>query len=797
MGQSMCSKVVRGDGQVDVAVLNFVASVTLFSYLDFEEHEMIARSLREKGFEDMEEVVHEGDKGDAMYIIQSGKAIVSCHDSQVAKLGPGDYFGEMALIWDAPRNATVAAKGALKVLSLSRQKFSALELSSALHFPKRACINPGAGESKASAKKSPKAGKRRMSLHLDAIAVTPEEVKFIADALGGNTRLSEAMDFSRDTLEAMAENCQIHHFKVGELVIKQGDKVAESMYIVKSGDLSIQILEKGSRATVSTVGKYSAGDSFGELALLFDSPRAATISATTEVDLYELHRHAFKLSLRTMADKKTDEVAQFIGDAVPCLATLLEDERRNLAEHLVAVHYEANEVIFHARDKGDEAKEFMILHQGEIFMDDQKAKKDKDLEIRYNKPGQLVGCEEFLAHETYKVPMVAGKDGAVLFILDRSSFTSLLANQEKNIREAVGAVEGAPKKRKSISKESSRLQTYSDYHFQHMKRVRVLGAGGFGVVWLVEPGGGCCSVGHNGAGTMALKSISKGLIVKEKVQAAVQNEKKILSIMSDNPLIIHLYGTHQDPEHVYFLMEMAAMDLQQAYAMNKLFGSAPVAAFHVASLACALEALHVRRIAYRDVKPENILLVESGRVKLCDMGIAKLVPGLTHSVVGTPEFCAPEVFSGQGYSTSCDWWSLGVLTLELMSGGNPFSKGNDILKTIAAVKKGFGKNKDDDNIPYVVEKNHPEIAEFVKQVCQKKPKSRLPVGKTGQDDTAEFKEHTFFKGIDWEKVANGTHFPPFVPPVGRKPKPDPKPEHLPNEVKLEKGKEKCEWAEDF
>lgn len=778
---------------MDVKVLSFVAGVTLFSYLEIEEHELIAGCLTEKDFEDKEEVVHEGDTGDCMYIIQSGKATVISKDVHVAKLSEGDYFGEHALIWDQPRNATVMAKGSLKVLSLTRERFNTLELSSVLHFPKRACIKPaGASSSKKGSPKN-KSGSPKKSFFEDDMAVTLEEVVVISNALRNNKRLHEAMEFSDDALECMAQNCKLHKFKLGDAIVKQGDKVAESMYIVKEGELSITVMDKTSRNSNSSVGKYQAGDSFGELALLFDTPRAATICAVTDVVLYELHRHAFKLALRMLADQKVEEIAQFLA-TVQALAATTVDERRIYAEHMVGVHFEKDEIVFH---KGEPAKEFMILQQGELVVHNAREKDSK----RYDKTGDLIACQEFLDHDTYKADMKAGHDGCLLYIMDRQSFNTLLQGVEKNIRESIGGVgDDHPKRRKTTFQDDSGvIIRYSENDFLKLKKVRIMGFGHFGVVSLVNPGGhGCSCCTGDSMQQKALKSISKGVVAKEKVQAAVQNERKILTIMSDNPLIIHLYGTYKDEQHVYFLMEAACMDLQQAYAMNRLFGVAEVASYHIASLACALEALHVRRIAYRDVKPENLLLMESGRCKLCDMGIAKCVPGLTYTVVGTPEFCAPEVFMGQGYTANCDWWSLGVLVMELLTGGNPFNKGGDILKTMAAVKKGFGgKDKGHDHIPNVMEKKHPVAVELVKAICQKKPKSRLPIGKTGQDNTLEFRKHSWFKGIDWESIETGTVIhPPFIPNLRDfKPKKDPKPEEL---AELPANlKDKCEWAEDF
>merc|ERR1712217_787881 len=81
---------------------------------------------------------------------------------------------------------------------------------------------------------------------------------------------------------------------------------------------------------------------------------------------------------------------------------------------------------------------------------------------------------------------------------------------------------------------------------------------------------------------------------------------------------------------------------------------------------------HSKRIIYRDLKPENILLTETGQVKLTDMGLAKVTIGRTFTMCGTPDYFAPEMVRQCGHTHAVDWWTLGVLTFELMSGHPPF-----------------------------------------------------------------------------------------------------------------------------
>jgi cGMP-dependent protein kinase len=93
-----------------------------------------------------------------------------------------------------------------------------------------------------------------------------------------------------------------------------------------------------------------------------------------------------------------------------------------------------------------------------------------------------------------------------------------------------------------------------------------------------------------------------------------------------------------------------------------------------------LEKLHTLHIIYRDVKPENFIVMESGYIKLIDMGTAKVLKSRaskTYTVVGTPHYMSPEILKGKGYTFSTDLWSLGVCFYEFMCGEVPFAGGEE------------------------------------------------------------------------------------------------------------------------
>ena len=96
----------------------------------------------------------------------------------------------------------------------------------------------------------------------------------------------------------------------------------------------------------------------------------------------------------------------------------------------------------------------------------------------------------------------------------------------------------------------------------------------------------------------------------------------------------------------------------------------------MAENALALGFLHKNNLIYRDLKPENILLDKEGHVKLTDFGLSKVLlskrNARAYTICGTPQYIAPEIIKSKGYDKTVDWWSLGVLMFEMLSGRKPF-----------------------------------------------------------------------------------------------------------------------------
>ena len=94
--------------------------------------------------------------------------------------------------------------------------------------------------------------------------------------------------------------------------------------------------------------------------------------------------------------------------------------------------------------------------------------------------------------------------------------------------------------------------------------------------------------------------------------------------------------------------------------------------FFAAEIVLAFEYLHGDSIAYRDLKPENLLIDHTGRLKITDFGFAKKIMDRSWTLCGTPEYLAPEIIQSKGHNKSVDWWALGILIFEMMAGYPPF-----------------------------------------------------------------------------------------------------------------------------
>ncbi|XP_052007060.1 protein kinase C eta type [Xyrauchen texanus] len=279
--------------------------------------------------------------------------------------------------------------------------------------------------------------------------------------------------------------------------------------------------------------------------------------------------------------------------------------------------------------------------------------------------------------------------------------------------------------------------------------LQVLGKGSFGKVMLVRLN---CS-----DRVFAVKVLKKDIILQDDDVECTMTEKRVLTLASSHPYLTQLYCCFQTPERLFFVMEFVnGGDLMFHIQKSRKFEENR-ARFYSAEITSALIFLHSKGIIYRDLKLDNVLLDKDGHCKLADFGMCK--EGMFEGVVtgtfcGTPDYIAPEILQEMLYGHSVDWWALGVLLYEMLSGHAPFEAENedDLFESIL-----------NEEIIYASWLSASAV-DILKAFLMKNPSRRLGCVAADGGESAVTR-HLFFTGIDWDKLNRRELEPPFKPRI--------------------------------
>lgn len=785
--------------------LQFLEKVPLFMRLPPADLPQLSDGMEIVTFEKDTVVFNQGDKGDAFYIIQSGEADVLVQDENslrvgdkvrlvkalrvgssmcekhtkavidkidtsreypytirsesgprgrvlaaeieplagapkpkyVATLRRADYFGEQSLLRNCHRAATIIARTTITCFMLTRDKFKTFRLAEKLNFVKRKAVVALEDESQE--------GQDARDL-----TKTPEEAHLIKEAIKSNKNLTQIIQMDDDKLTRLADCAYKIKVQKNTEIIRQGEIFAEQFYVVESGEFTFHVKPASNSETDKVeqskfMGVAREGGSFGELALLYHAPRAATVTCAKDGILWVIDRHAFKLVLMAANDKKMQDYLDILSN-VDILRVLMTDERAALAEALVEVHYIKDEVII---SQGKPGNAFYILYDGDVVV-----KKDDKMLTHLsanaaNNNAHTFGERALIRDEPRAASIIVTSEEAHVLALTRENFEHILGPLEHIMLQATG-----DKPRQTQIPAVPTPVVGSDSSACHveladLRRIGLLGCGGFGAVSLEQ---------HKPTGeTYALKALSKGYILKMRTQKGVLREKEIMALCR-SPFIIRLYKTFKTQSHLMFLLEPAlGGELFAIYHKYRFHGSVSKAKFYSAAVVFSLEHLHERNVIYRDLKPENLLLDSNGYCKVTDMGLAKIVTGKTYTTCGTPDYFAPEVVQHTGMTRAVDWWTLGVLVHELLSGHAPF-EAKDPMETYQKIVQGVSRVK----FPYNKEGKAPHAQDLVENLLKSLPTERLPMKPGG---IGNLKSHRWFNNFDWNAMANLSLPAPYLPKV--------------------------------
>ncbi|KAF6143018.1 hypothetical protein GIB67_041086 [Kingdonia uniflora] len=274
--------------------------------------------------------------------------------------------------------------------------------------------------------------------------------------------------------------------------------------------------------------------------------------------------------------------------------------------------------------------------------------------------------------------------------------------------------------------------------------MKVVGQGSFGKVFQVKK-----------KGTLevyAMKVVRKDKIMEKNHVEYMKAERDIMTKL-DHPYIVQLRYSFQTKYRLYLVLDFVnGGHLFFQLYHHGLFRE-DLARVYTAEMVSAVSHLHANGIMHRDLKPENILLDADGHAMLTDFGLAKEFEENTrsNSMCGTLEYMAPEIVLAKGHDKAADWWSVGILMFEMLTGKPPFVGNRQKIQQKII--------KDKIKLPAFLTS---EAHSLLKGLLQKEPCKRLGNGETGSE---EIKKHKWFKAINWKKLEERETKPSFIPEV--------------------------------
>ncbi|ETO69629.1 AGC protein kinase [Phytophthora nicotianae P1976] len=632
----------------------------------------------------------------------------------------------------------------------------------------------------------------RVSDH--AIPKSSTELRLLEELTKNNWLFRQLTQAQKDDIFAVMERISVRE---GDMVIRQGDP-GDKFYIVECGDYQVSVRgdDGGPESIVHTytqppVNPDHCGDlqpaSFGELALMHNSPRSSSVKALSAGVLWAIDCRAFR---RVFIKAPTSVLVQTLKK-VDVLKTLTKAQLERLANNLTEVVYHDGDYIINQGDVGDT---FYVIQEGAvictIWEDDPSAgpgKKRTSREVLRLKKNQYFG-ERALLNDAPRAANVISVGRTKLLQVGRREFEEVLGSLQDMI-------------------EADRLQREARHNFETAVKNLIYSPAAHGarrnsmVMGPLRPQDmrfryvvqqtdfGFLAVYQGVSDTKRFFTVNvfsfQQVAADRRGDEAARYVTTHKTIRLDTPMLPEMVAFWRDDRALYLSFDTAMVTDLAAMLADEPSGrfekESTVRGFAAQAL-LMLEYIHQAGYAYRNLSSENVMVDTHGYLQLHDFRHMKRLPDetRTYTICGTPEYMAPEMVSARGHTASADIWSLGILIYEMLCGRTPFSirtneedpntadksfgseanptsrLTNEKDVTMAVYSKISRHNKG--ALKFTRDDLSAEACDLVQQLLDPFPDDRL--GGQGLVDIVKggsvIRAHPWFQEIDWVVLASKT-----------------------------------------
>jgi len=556
-----------------------------------------------------------------------------------------------------------------------------------------------------------------------------DDLKKIMNAVRANFLFSHLNDEQR---ERVFNLMVLRKVVKDEVIIQQGDK-GNHFYVVDKGQFDVFVDHgDGNPLLVHT---YSSGaganPSFGELALMYSKPRAATVTAKTDGMLWSIDRRTFKAIIH----KKDPQALVKTLRNVEVLQSLNIGQLQRLADLLSEVEYKDGDFIIR---QGEVGNTFFIIKNGNVVCTARKRASDKARVLLRLSDNQYFG-ERALLSNAPRAANVVACGSVCLLQIQREVFEEVLGPLQHIIDADRRWREKTAMRKESVLRRPS-VGVMLKFRLSDLEQLGILYRTDSSVVALMKH-----KVNEN-VYTIRLTSIKYAVDLER--QANVVRAHELACSLQPSLFVPSVVRSLKDDRVLAELVYTHALAPLDSF-MGRHPMSEKSTAFIISNCIIALEHLHMSGVVYRGITSDTVIITEEGFCALVDFRFAKKYTGRTYTLCGNVEFMAPEIVSNKGHTESADFWALGVLAYWLLTAETPFATdGDDELKIYRRITEG----------KLTMPPNFSSTAcDFIEQLLQHNPMKRLGYSKGGFKN---LKQHPFLAHIDFELLTEHDIDPP-------------------------------------